>query len=401
MGTLGGMGDSDDQPALPTKRTPALVYLDHHATTPMDPRVLDAMMPYLREDFGNAASTSHALGWRAEAAVEEARESIASALSARPGEVVFTSGATESNNLALLGVASAARGGHVISVVSEHPAVLDPCRQLERMGLDVTLLPISPQGLIEPEAVEAVLREDTLLVSVMAANNEIGVLQPIAEIGALCHGRGVFFHSDAAQAGGRIALDVQASRIDLLSLSAHKFYGPKGIGALFVRGRDPRVRLEPRQWGGGHEGGLRSGTLPVAQIVGMAKALEICRAEGQAEQSRLRGLRDGLWQRLSSELEGIRINGDPERRLAGNLNVAFEGVDGERLVLALSGLAVSSGSACASATPGPSHVLTALGLPDSLAKASLRFGLGRGTREADIDAAAGWVVEAVRQDRAV
>jgi cysteine desulfurase len=395
------MGETNRGRDGDANRKRSLVYLDHHATTPLDPRVLDAMLPYLREEFGNAASTTHALGWRAEAAVEDSRERIAAALSAQPKEVVFTSGATESNNLALLGAAGVARGGHVISVVTEHPAVLDPCRHLEGMGFEVTLLPVSPQGLVHPGAVEAALREDTRLVSVMAANNEIGVVQPIAEIGALCHARGVFFHSDAAQAGGRIPLDVEASRIDLLSLSAHKFYGPKGVGALFVRGRDPRVRLEPRQWGGGHEGGLRSGTLPVAQIVGMAKALELCLAEGETEQVRIRALRDRLWERLSGELEGVCVNGDSERRLAGNLNVSFEGVDGERLLLGLPGLAVSSGSACASAAPGPSHVLTALGLPEGLARASLRFGLGRGTGEADIENAAGCVVEAVRKERAI
>ena len=382
-------------------RKPGILYLDHHATTPLDPRVLDAMLPYLREEFGNPASTSHALGWSAEAAVEDARERIAHALGARPSEVVFTSGATESNNLALLGLFGAAGGGHAISVESEHPAVLDPCAQLERLGVEVTRLPVSHQGLIEPEAVEAALRDDTRLVSVMAANNEIGVLQPIDRIGALCRARGVFFHTDAAQAAGRIELDVQAGAIDLLSLSAHKFYGPKGIGALFVRGRDPRVRLEPRQWGGGHERGLRSGTLPVAQIVGMAKALELCLEEREAEQGRLLGLRDRLWAGLSADLEGVRLNGHPDLRLAGNLNVAFEGVDGERLILALPGLAISSGSACASATPGPSHVLTALGLPRALASASLRFGLGRSTTEAVVDQAAERVVEAVRKERSV
>jgi cysteine desulfurase len=395
------MGEKQRDRSEEGNRTPSLVYLDHHATTPLAPGVLDAMLPYLREDYGNAASTTHALGWRAEAAVEDSRERIAAALSAEPKEIVFTSGATESNNLALFGVAGVARRGHIVSVVTEHPAVLDPCRQLEAMGFEVSLLPVSAQGLIHPGAVEDALREDTRLVSVMAANNEIGVVQPVAEIGALCRARGVLFHSDAAQAVGRIPLDVEASRIDLLSLSAHKFYGPKGIGALFVRGRNPRVRLEPRQWGGGHERGLRSGTLPVAQIVGMAEALELCLAEGAAEQGRIRTLRDGLWARLSGELEGIRMNGDPERRLSGNLNVSFEGVDGERLLLGLPGLAVSAGSACASAVPGPSHVLAALGLPDELARASLRFGLGRGTGEAEIENAARQVIEAVRKERAI
>ncbi len=375
------------------------IYLDHHATTPLDPRVLDAMLPYLREDFGNAASTTHVMGWRAEAAVEDARERIAGALSARPAELIFTSGATESNNLALLGAAAARGRGHVISVVTEHPAVLDPCAQLQRAGLELTLLPVPPSGLIEAGAVEDAIRDDTLLVSVMAANNEIGVLQPIDAIGALCHQRGVLFHSDGAQAGGRLALDVEASGIDLLSLSAHKFYGPKGVGALFVRSRSPRVRLEPRQWGGGHEGGLRSGTLPVAQIVGMAKALELALAEREAEEARLRGLRDRLWSRLRADLDGVQMNGDPERRLAGNLNVSFDGVQGEKLLLALPDLAVSSGSACASAAPGPSHVLTALGLSESMARASLRIGLGRGTTAAQVDRAGERILEAVRQER--
>ena len=390
-GDLGQAGEGSSSP---------LIYLDHHATTPLDPRALEAMLPYLREDFGNPASTSHAMGWRAEAAVEDARERIARAIGAGPEEVIFTSGATESNNLALFGGVGQGGSGHVVSVVTEHPAVLDPCRQLERAGFDVTLLEVASDGLVEVEAIEAALRDDTRLVSVMAANNEIGVLQPVDAIGSLCHARGVLFHSDAAQAGGRIALDVQTAGVDLLSLSAHKFYGPKGVGALFVRGREPRVRLEPRQWGGGHERGMRSGTLPVAQIVGMATALEICLADMEDEQSRLRGLRDRLWERLRAELDGLRLNGHPDRRLAGNLNVAFEGVDGARLLLALSGVAVSSGSACASAAPGPSHVLTALGLPEKLASASLRFGLGRGTGEAEIERAAERVIEAARKERA-
>ena len=393
------MGSSEDSQAAGEASVSSPIYLDHHATTPLDPRVLDAMLPYLREDFGNAASTSHVLGWRAEAAVEGARERMAEALSARPAELVFTSGATESNNLALLGAAGAAGGGHVISVVTEHPAVLDPCAQLERAGLEVSLLPVPPSGLLEAGAVEEAIRDDTLLVSVMAANNEIGVLQPIDAIGAICHARGVLFHSDCAQAGGRLVLDVEANGIDLLSLSAHKFYGPKGVGALFVRSRSPRVRLEPRQWGGGHEGGLRSGTLPVAQIVGMAKALEIALAERQAEEARLRGLRDRLWSRLQADVDGVQMNGDPDKRLAGNLNVSFEGIQGEKLLLALPDLAVSTGSACASAAPGPSHVLTALGLSESMARASLRIGLGRTTSEAQVDRASERILAAVREQR--
>lgn len=377
------------------------IYLDHHATTPLDPRVLEAMMPWLTEDFGNAASTTHVYGWRAEAAVEDARERIAGAVGAEAREIVFTSGATESNNLAILGAAevNAGRAGHLVSVVTEHPAVLDPCHHLESLGWDVTWLDVDRDGLIDPGRVEAALRDDTLLVSLMAANNEIGVLQPIESIGALCRARGVLFHSDAAQAVGRVALDVDVASLDLLSISGHKIYGPKGVGALFVRQRRPRAKLAPRQHGGGHEGGLRSGTLPVPLIVGMARALELCLDEREAEEVRLRALRDRLHGRITASLDGVRLNGHAARRLPGNLNLAFDEVDGARLLLALSGLAVSSGSACASATPAPSHVLLALGLPEALARASLRFGLGRGTTADDVDRAADLVVDAVRKER--
>jgi cysteine desulfurase len=378
------------------------IYLDHHATTPVDPRVLDAMLPYFREDFGNAASSGHVYGWRAEAAVEASRERIAAAIGAEPREIVFTSGATESNNLAILGAAEAhrERGRHVISVVTEHPAVLDPCRQLEREGAELTLLPVGADGLLDPDRLAAALRDDTVLVSVMAANNEIGVLQPIAELAALCRERGLLFHSDAAQAAGRMVLDVEADRIDLLSISGHKLYGPKGVGVLFVRARRPRARIAPRQFGGGHERGLRSGTLPVPLIVGMARALELCLEEREQETERLSALRERLWTRLSENLDGLQRNGHETRRLAGNLNVSFAGVDGERLLLALPGLAVSTGSACASASKTPSHVLAALGVPEALARASLRFGLGRGTTEAEIEAAAAQVTAAVRVQRA-
>jgi cysteine desulfurase len=378
------------------------IYLDHHATTPVDPRVLDAMLPYFREDFGNAASSGHVYGWRAEAAVEASRERIAAAIGAEPREIVFTSGATESNNPAILGAAEAhrERGRHVISVVTEHPAVLDPCRQLEREGAELTLLPVDADGLLDPDRLAAALRDDTVLVSVMAANNEIGVLQPIAELAALCRERGLLFHSDAAQAAGRMVLDVEADRIDLLSISGHKLYGPKGVGVLFVRARRPRARIAPRQFGGGHERGLRSGTLPVPLIVGMARALELCLEEREQETERLSALRERLWTRLSENLDGLQRNGHETRRLAGNLNVSFAGVDGERLLLALPGLAVSTGSACASASKTPSHVLAALGVPEALARASLRFGLGRGTTEAEIEAAAAQVTAAVRVQRA-
>jgi cysteine desulfurase len=359
------------------------------------------MAPYWTEHFGNAASTGHVFGWRAEGAVEDARERIAVLLGAEPREIVFTSGATESNNLAILGAADAraARPGHVVSVETEHPAVLDPCRHLEARGAGLTLIGVDRDGLVDPEAIRAALREETFLVSVMAANNEIGVLQPVGEIGALCRERGVLYHCDAAQAAGKVDLDLERDCIDLLSVSGHKIYGPKGIGVLCVRARRPRARIAPRQFGGGHERGLRSGTLPVPLIVGLARALELMVEEGAAEAARLAALRDRLWERLRGGLDGIRLNGHPERRLAGNLNVSFEGIDGARLLLALPDVAISTGSACASASPRPSHVLAALGLDETLARASFRFGLGRGTREADVDRAAGRLIEEVRKQR--
>ena len=378
-------------------------YLDHHATTPIDERVREAMEPYLGPEFGNAASSTHAYGWRAEAAVDLARESLAEHLgAASPSEIVFTSGATESNNLAILGLADASPSpGHMITVVTEHPSVLDPCRALLRRGWEVTELGVDSNGLLTPAQVEAALREDTRLVSVMSANNEIGVLQPIAAIAELCRGRGVAFHSDAAQAVGKISLPTGGEGLDLVSVSAHKFYGPKGVGCLRLRkqGR-PRLRLEPRQYGGGHEGGLRSGTLPVALIVGMARALEIALAERDAEAARVGALRDGLWGELEAAMGGrIRRNGDPKLSLAGNLNVTFEGLDGERLLGDLGGLAVSSGSACSSATPEPSHVLLALGHSPAEARASLRFGLGRGTTQEDVTLAVERVIRAVEAQR--
>lgn len=377
------------------------IYLDHHATTPLDPRVLDAMLPWFTDDFGNAASRTHSYGWRAEAAVDDARERIASAIGAASREIVFTSGATESNNLALLGAAEATarRSAHFVTLVTEHSSVLDPLRHLESQGHAVTWLDVDHDGLVDVAQIEAAIRDDTLLVSVMAANNEIGVLQPIGEIGAICRARGVLFHSDAAQAAGRIDLDVDRESIDLLSISAHKLYGPKGVGALFVRARRPRARIAPRQFGGGHERGLRPGTLPVPLIVGMARALELCIEERDAENVRLSALRDRLRERISGALDGVRVNGHAERRLAANLNLAFEGVDGAKLLLALGGVAVSSGSACSSAKPEPSHVLVAIGVPEPQTRASLRFGLGRGTRVEDVDRAADLVIEAVRKQR--
>ncbi len=376
------------------------IYLDHHATTPLDERVLEAMLPYLREEFGNAASRTHVYGWRAEAAVEDARERLCEMLGARdPAEIVFTSGATESNNLAILGLADSERKRrHLITVETEHPSVLDPCRALARRGFEVARLPVDSVGLVDIDAIEAAIRDDTFLVSVMAANNEIGVLQPIREIASLCRERGIFFHSDAAQAVGKIEIEVARDGFDLLSVSGHKIYGPKGVGLLRVRksGR-PRLRLEPRQYGGGHEGGLRSGTLPVAGVVGLARALELCLEERETEAVRLADLRDRLKKELEAALPGcVLLNGDATRRLPGNLNLSFAGVDGDRLIADLSGIAISSGSACSSADPGPSPVLLALGRDERLAKASIRFGFGRSNTPEDVTRVARRVTSAVR-----
>ncbi|HIF93596.1 MAG: cysteine desulfurase family protein [Myxococcales bacterium] len=376
------------------------IYLDHHATTPLDPRVLEAMLPYLQAEFGNAASTTHVYGWRAEAAVEDARERLAEMIGASsPSEIVFTSGATESNNLAILGLAdSQSRRRHIVTVETEHPSVLDTCRALARRGFELTELAVDANGLVSPEAVAIAIREETVLVSIMAANNEIGVLQPITEIADLCRDRDIAFHSDAAQAVGKIAIDVEAQRIDLLSVSGHKLYGPKGIGFLRIRrSGKPRLTLEPRQYGGGHEGGLRSGTLPVASIVGFARALECCLEEREAEAIRLAKLRDQLRKELEIALPGrVLLNGDESLRLPGNLNLSFQGVDGDRLMADLSGIAISSGSACSSAQPGPSHVILALGREPALAKASLRFGFGRGNTPKDVSQVAERVVAAIR-----
>ncbi len=361
------------------------------------------MLPYFTREFGNAASHTHAYGWRAEAAVEAARETLARALGARSErELVFTSGATESNNLALFGVVAAQTGrrDHVVTVATEHPSVLDPCRALERRGVRVTILPVDGQGLVDPEAVRAALDDRTALVSVMAANNEIGVLQPLEEIGAICREYGVLLHSDAAQAVSKIPFDLGALPVDLVSFCAHKLYGPKGIGALWIRSGRPRVRLEPQLLGGGHERGLRSGTLPVPLIVGFARALAIGVAEREAEAPRLADLRERLWRRLRQGLDGVARNGHPERRLPGNLNVSFAGIDGDALLASLKDLAVSSGSACSSARPEPSHVLKALGLPDDLVRSSLRFGLGRSTTAEEVDWAAERVIEEVQALRA-
>ncbi len=376
---------------------PKPVYLDYHSTTPVDPRVLDAMLPWFSERFGNAASRSHSFGWEAEKAVELSRKRIAESVGASPREIVFTSGATESDNLAVKG--AAAGGGHVIAMSTEHKAVLDSVGRLEKRGFEVTLLPPEPDGLLDLNRLCDAIRPDTVLVSVMYANNEIGVVQPVSEIGAICRGRGVLFHCDAAQAFGRIPVDVERDDIDLMSLSAHKIYGPKGVGALYVRRR--RARVEAQIDGGGHEFGLRSGTLNVPAIVGFGHACAICAEEMPAESARVAELRDLLKQRLESALEGVRVNGSLARRLPNNLNMSFDGVDAEALLMALPDVALSTGSACSSSTMEPSYVLRALGVSDQAARGSVRFGLGRFNTAEEIEYAAGRVIEAVGRLRAM
>jgi cysteine desulfurase len=365
------------------------IYLDHNATTPVDARVFEQMRPYFCETFGNAASRSHVFGWRAEAAVTEARETIAAALGATPKEIVFTSGATESDDLALFGAcrANRARGTHVITSMAEHNAVLDPCRQLEREGFEVTYLRPDRTGRTSAEDVAAALTERTVLVSVMAANNEIGTLNPIREIGALCKSKGVLFHTDAVQAFGKEPLDVHELGVDLLSITAHKLHGPKGVGALYVRATNPRVRLQPLLYGGGHERGFRSGTLDVPGIVGFGAAVKLALGDREAHVARLRALRDRLWVGLRGRLDELALNGPPVDgpRLANNLNVSFSCVESDALMSALKQIAVSSGSACTSASLEPSHVLRAIGVPDELAHSSIRFGVGRFTTEGEID----------------
>lgn len=379
------------------------IYLDCNATTPIDPQVLDAMLPYFTEHFGNPASINHLYGWEAEAAIKKAREIIAQGINATPEEIIFTSGATESNNLAIKGVAEAYfnQGRHLITVKTEHNAVLDPCHYLETLGFEITDLPVKPDGIVDLVQLKNTLRPDTILVSIMAANNEIGVIQPLAEIGELCHEQGILFHTDAAQALGKIPLDVQQMNLDLMSLTAHKIYGPKGIGALYVRRRNPRVKLAAQLHGGGHERGLRSGTLATPQIVGFAKALELALSQQKTETQRLIQLRNLLWDQLST-LDGIYLNGHPSQRLAGNLNISVEKVDGQALLLGLqSVMAVSSGSACTSTKIEPSHVLKALGHSDSLAYASIRFGLGRFTTESEIHAVADHTVKTIQSLRKI
>ncbi len=383
------------------------IYLDNHATTRTDPRVVEAMLPYFTEQYGNASSVSHRFGWEASDAVDRAREQVAALIGAEPSEIVFTSGATEANNLALKGTALAARGpgqggDHLVCSSVEHRAVLDPLRRLAReSGWHLTIVPSDPHGRISVEAVEQALTDRTVLVSVMAANNEVGTLNPIGAIGRLCQDRGIVFHTDAAQTVGKIPIDVQADAIDLLSLTAHKFHGPKGIGALFVRRQGRRARLASLVDGGGHERGLRSGTLPVPLIVGLGRAAELAREEGPADADRMRSLRDRLDQSIRTLLhnQGVVLNGHPTERLPNNLNLSFEGVEGEALMMNLRTLAVSSGAACSSSEPEPSHVLRAMGRDERLGRASLRFGLGRFTTCEEVELASTIVAETVTRLR--
>jgi cysteine desulfurase len=383
--------------------TPTPVYLDFHATTPVDPRVLEAMLPYFSEQFGNPASKQHAYGWEAQKAVDAARAAIAAAIGASPSEIVFTSGASESNNLAIKGIVRARRdrGDHIITAATEHKSVLDSCRCLEKEGCRVTTLGVDAQGFIDLDELRAAITDRTIVISIMAANNEIGVLQPLADIGAIAQARDVVFHSDAAQAAGKVPLDVQSAGVDLLSLTGHKCYGPKGAGALYVRRRKPRLELQCQIDGGGHENGFRSGTLNVPGIVGLGKALDLCRAEMPVEAARLSGMRDRLYQGLIRNLDGVRLNGpSADRRLPHNLHVSFDDVEGEALLMALGDLAVSTGSACSSGSQAPSHVLQAIGAVGDRASASIRFGLGRPTTDADIDFAIDRVTTVVRALRA-
>jgi len=374
------------------------VFMDNNSTTPVDPRVLEEMLPYFTTKFGNAASRSHKFGWEAEEAVDYARERIALLLGAKDGkEIVFTSGATESDNLALKGVAEfyKDKGNHLITTVTEHKAILDTCKRLEKDGYQVTYLPVDQQGLVDPDDVKKAITDKTILVSVMLANNEIGTVQPIEAIGKITRERGVLFHSDAVQGLGKVEFDVQKMNVDLVSISAHKMYGPKGIGALYVRRSKPRVRLTAQMDGGGHERGMRSGTLPVPLIAGFGKACDILLKEGQAESVRMAALRERLRSRIMSRLDEVYINGSPEHRLPGNLNLSFNFVEGEGLMMAIKDVAVSSGSACTSTSLEPSYVLRALGVGDELAHSSIRFGLGRFNTEEEVDFVADLVVSKV------
>ncbi len=374
------------------------IYMDNHATTRTDPRVVAVMLPFFSEHFGNAASRQHGFGRQAADAVEQARQQIAELVGCSAREIIFTSGATESNNLALKGAAGMYRpqGNHIITVVTEHRAILDPCKRLEHEGFRVTYLPVDRHGLVAIDQINDALTSETVLVSVMAANNEIGTLQPVADIGRLCKERGVLFHSDAVQAVGKLPVDVEEMGIDLMSLTAHKLYGPKGVGALYVRSRNPRVRLQPMLDGGGHERGLRSGTLPVANVVGFGKACELCKQEMTEEARRLLKLRDRLHHGITEQLDEVYLNGHPTNRLPGNLNLSFAHVQSDALMMAMKDVAVSSGSACTSASVEPSHVLRALGIGDELAHGSIRFGLGRFNTVEEVDHVIGEVVRAVK-----
>jgi cysteine desulfurase len=363
------------------------IYMDYHATTPVDPRVLDAMMPFFTQHFGNAASRNHAFGWEAEEAVETARRQVADLIGANPKEIIFTSGATESNNLAIKGVAEMYRekGNHIITCVTEHKAVIDTCKKLEKQGGRVTYLPVQKDGRIDLDDLRAAITDRTILITIMTANNEIGVLQPIAEIGAIAKEKGILFHTDAVQAVGKVPFNVSEAKVDLASMSGHKFYGPKGVGALYVRRRSPRVLLAEQISGGGHERGMRSGTLNVPGIVGLGQAAALTQAEMATESVRLRTLRDRLNKKLHANLDEIYINGSMEHRLPHNLNISFAYVEGESLLMGINDVAVSSGSACTSASLEPSYVLKALGAGDDLAHSSIRFGLGRWTTEEEVD----------------
>ncbi len=380
------------------------IYLDNQATTQVDPRVLEAMLPYFTERFGNAASKSHAFGWEAEAAVDVAREQVSRLIGASsPREIVFTSGATESDNLAIKGVAAAYRdkGDHIVTCVTEHKAVLDSCKALEKQGFQITYLPVTGDGLVDMQRLIDALSEKTILISIMAANNEIGTLQPVQEIGRLAKERGILFHSDATQAVGKVPVNVESMGIDLLSLTAHKMYGPKGVGALYVRATKPRVKIAPLIDGGGHERGMRSGTLNVAGIAALGKACELSQHEMAAEGERLTALRERLKDALLDRLDDVRLNGDARRRLPGNLNMSFAYVEGESLMMGLKEIAVSTGSACTSASLEPSYVLKAIGLEDALAHASIRFGIGRFNTAEEIDYTAQKVVDEVQRLREI
>jgi cysteine desulfurase len=398
--TPNGMVITESNEPLPAGVT-LPIYMDNHATTPMDPRVLELMLPYFGKVFGNAASRNHQFGWEAEQAVDKAREQVAKLIGATAKEIIFTSGATESNNLAIKGIAEMykERGNHIITQVTEHKAVLDTCKKLEKQGYSVTYLPVQADGLISLAELEAAMTDKTILVTIMAANNEIGVIQPVAEIGKLCKSKGILFHTDAVQAVGKVPVDVQAMGIDVLSMTAHKIYGPKGVGALYVRRRNPRVQITEQINGGGHERGMRSGTLNVPGIVGLGAACEIAMNEMEAEGKREGELRDYLKAKLEAALDYVTVNGNMDHHLPGNLNMSFVHVEGESLLMGINDIAVSSGSACTSATLEPSYVLKALGLGDDVAHSSIRFGLGRFNNKAEVDYVSDKIITVVKHLR--